>query len=148
MARNGGSTFRLARLLELREQQVAVCRDRVEQCRAELQRWEAHRSEIVRRRDASALAPGGGVDGGGADLRLREQGRRWFQQELARVAAETEQWRHALETAQADLWQAEQRRRRIDHLRERFENEQQREAKRLQRRRMNRWGQNGTGGRP
>ena len=148
MARNGGNTFRLARLLELREQQVALCRDRVEQCRAELQRWESHRSEVVARREGAGLAPGGGVSAAGADLRLREQGRRWFQQELARVAAETEQWRRALESAQADLWQAEQRRQRIDHLRERFESEQQREAKRLRRRRLNRWGQSTTGGRP
>jgi flagellar export protein FliJ len=146
MARNGGRTFRLARLLELRERQVEVCRDRVAQCRTELERWETHRQEVLARHEAAGLAPGAGT-ASAVDLQFREIGRRWFQQELARIAAGIEEWRQALETAQADLWQAEQRRQRIDRLRQRFEDNQAREHKRLQRRRLNRWGQaphNGT----
>jgi|GEM_PF-6230979 len=147
MARNDGRTFRLARLLELREQQVTVCRDRVAQCQAEMERWEAHRQELLARHAESGLAPGGGA-ASAADLQLREQGRRWYQQELGRLAAGIEEWRQALETARADLWQAEQRRQRIDRLRERFETEQARTHKRLQRRRLNRWGQSPQNGTP
>ena len=148
MANNGSRAFRLAKLLELREQQVALCRDRVARCRAELERWQAHRREVEARRSADGLAPGGGVDQGAADLQLREQGRRWYQQELVRIGKETEQRRQDLEAAQAELWQAEQRRERIDQLRQRFEAEQKRQTKRAERRRLNRWAQTPSNGSP
>lgn len=148
MAHNGDRTFRLAKLLELREQQVAVCRDRVQQCLAELERWEARRREVEARRFADGLAPGGGVSHGVADLQLREQGRHWYQKELNRIGKGTQQSRRALESARADLQQAEQRRERIDKLRERFEADQKRQDKRLKRRRLNRWAQTPHNGSP
>ncbi|MEF8794689.1 MAG: hypothetical protein V5A50_13585 [Thiohalorhabdus sp.] len=148
MARNGSRGFRLAKLLELRERQVELCRDRVERCRAELERWEVHRRDVAARRSADGLAPGGGVSQGAADLQLREQGRRWYQRELIRIGKAAEQRRQDLEAARAELWQAEQRRERIDRLRQRFEAEQKRQDKRARRRRLNRWAQTPSNGSP
>jgi flagellar export protein FliJ len=140
MAGSGGKTFRLARLLSLREQQVATCQEKVASCRAELEAWEAHKREFQERRHQAGLTPGGGATSG-ALLRLGEAGRRWFAEEQARLDQEVERRRHSLEAARSELQEAERRRQRIDRLRERFEAESAREQKRLSRRRMNRWGQ-------
>jgi len=135
-----GKKFRLTRVLYLREQQVEICRDRLEQCRSDLERWQAHQEEVLMQQRTAGLQPGS-AQGllNVADMQLREQGRRWFQRELERLDAEILERERALENARADLWQAEQRRRRLERLRERFEEQQRRWAKRGERKRLNRW---------
>lgn len=141
MAQGRDRDFRLRRVLQLRERQVEVCRDRLERSRQDLQRWQEHQRQVQERRQGAGLAPGGeGGELGGAQLQLRERGRLWFDAELRRIAGEVEARRRAVEDARTDLWEAEQRRQRLDRLRERFEERQKSEAKRQQRKRMNRWG--------
>ena len=149
MAAQDGKKFRLARVLELREQQVTACRDQLEKCQADLTAWREHRDAVVQQQQAAGLRPG--ADTGvvaAADLQLREQGRRWYEQELARLAGEIQKRERAVENARAELWQAEQRRQRLERLRERFDEQQKRWAKREERKRLNRWNsfQSGAGG--
>ncbi|MFA9461508.1 hypothetical protein [Thiohalorhabdus methylotrophus] len=149
MSAKNGKNFRLARVLHLRHQQVEVCRDHLESCRSDLERWQAHHQEILAQQQAAGLQPGaseGLMDA--AQLQLREQGRRWFQRELERLAVEIREREQALETARAELWAAEQRRLRLERLRERFEEQQHQLAKRGERKRLNRWTshQSGTQG--
>ena len=143
---NNGSGFRLQRLLDLREREVEAQRDHLYACQRALTEWQAARQQLVARRSEAGLTPGAYTDGGrGAALHLDEQGRRWFARELARLEAGIEEQERAVNAAQDGLWQAEQRRRRIDRLRERFEAQQGRLAKRAERKRANRWVQTRQG---
>ena len=139
--------FRLARVLELRERQVEVARDRLQQREEELETVRAQRQELLGRGGELAVAATVAGDGAqsGAAFRFQERGRVWLEHRLQELDQRIEQCERNVAEARRALQEAEQERRKLDTLRERHAEAQRREARKQERKRMNRFGA-GNGG--
>jgi flagellar export protein FliJ len=140
--------FRLARVLELRERQVEVARDRLQQREEELETVRAQRRELLGRGSELAVAATVAGEGAqsGAAFRFQERGRAWLEHRLQELDQRIEQCERNVAEARRALQAAEQERRKLDTLRERHAEAQRREARKQERKRMNRFGAGNGGG--
>lgn len=139
--------FRLARVLELRERQVTVKQDRLQQRQDELELVRAQREALAERGGELAVAAtvSGGAPQNGAAFRLQERGRAWLERRREELDRRIEQCERNVAEARRELQAAEQERRKLDTLRERHAQSQRREARKQERKRMNRFAGNGGG---